>query len=171
MPRASGSWASYVLAYADDPDSGVIDNGNPVTQIPEYLTVLSPYKAGLPYDFDQVRVFTWNTKKHRYETAYREKNIAGYLPVEIEQIADPYGKSANSQQRLPGFTYQVLAADAAMPVPDPVNGSIKPGKTVAKTYRLEGNICRRIIQPGAQVPAEAHPEPVEEKKDKAKRKK
>lgn len=163
--------ASYVLAYADDPDSGVIDNGNPVTQIPEYLTVLSPYKAGLPYDFDQVRVFTWNTKKHRYETAYREKNIAGYLPVEIQQIADPYGRAANAQEKLPGFTYHVLSADAMMPVPDAVNGSIKPGKMIAKTYRLEGNICRRIIQPGTQGPAEAHPEPVEEKKDKGKRKK
>jgi uncharacterized protein YgiM (DUF1202 family) len=162
--------ASYLLAYADDAESGVIDNGNPVTRIPEYLTVLSPYKAGLPYDFDQVRVFTWNIKKHRYETAFREKNIAGYLPVQMKEIADPYGKAANSQEKLPGFTYHVLAADAALPVPDPVNGSIKPGKTVAKTYRLEGNLIRRILQPGTQAPEEAHPEPVAEKKDKGKSK-
>ena len=60
---------------------------------PEYLTVLSPYLAGLPYDFDQVRVFTWNVKMHRYETAFREKNIEGYLPVVIGNEKDPYGKS------------------------------------------------------------------------------
>ena len=38
---------------------------------------------GLPYDFDQVRVFTWNTRKHRYETAYREHGLDGILPVTI----------------------------------------------------------------------------------------
>jgi SH3-like domain-containing protein len=156
--------AAYVLAYADDPDSGVLDNGSPVTRIPEYVTVLSPYKAGLPYDFDQVRVFTWNVKKHRYETAFREHNVAGYLPVTTEPIADPYGKAANAAEKLPGFTYHVLAGDQAMPTPDPVNGELTPGKTVAKTYRLEGNICRRIIQPGTQPPAEAHPEAEPEKK-------
>jgi SH3-like domain-containing protein len=161
---------AYVLAYADDPDSGMIDNGNPVTKIPEYVTVLSPYKAGLPYDFDQVRVFTWNVKKHRYETAFREHNVAGYLPVEIGLKADPYGKGATAGQPLPSFTYRVLAGDQAMPVPDAVSGAIKPGKTVAKTYRLEGNICRRILQPGTQAPAEMHPA-VEEKKPKAKKKK
>ncbi len=156
---------AYVLGYADDPDSGMIDNGNPVTRIPEYVTVLSPYKAGLPYDFDQVRVFTWNTKKHRYETAFREHNVAGYLPVELGLKTDPYGKAASATQPLPSFTYHVLAGDQAMPVPDPVSGAIKPGKTVAKTYRLEGNTIRRIIQPGTQAPPEAHPV-VEEKKKK-----
>ena len=57
--------------------------GSRIPDIPMYVTVLSPYKAGLPYDFDQVRVFTWNVKKHRYETALREQNIEGYLPVTI----------------------------------------------------------------------------------------
>ena len=156
---------AYVLGHAEDPDSGVLDNGNTVTSIPEYVTVLSPYKAGLAYDFDQVRVFTWNIKKHRYETAFREHNVAGYLPVVIDARADPYGHAANSQEKLPSFTYRVLAGDQPLPVPDAKTGAIKPGSTVAKTYRLEGNICRRIIAPG-QAPAEAHPDPVLEKKKK-----
>jgi hypothetical protein len=157
---------AYVLAHVDDPASGILDNGNTVTSIPEYLTVLSPYKAGLPYDFDQVRVFIWNTKKHRYETAFREHNIAGYLPVKIDARADPYGKAANSAEKLPSFTYRVLAGDQAMPVPDPTTGLIKPGSTLEKTYRLEGNICRRLITPGVSPPSEAHPDPVAEKKVK-----
>jgi len=161
---------AYVLGHADDPDSGVIDNGVTVTSIPEYVTVLSPYKAGLPYDFDQVRVFTWNTKKHRYETAFREHNVAGYLPVVIGEKADPYGKSAEAMEKLPSFTYRVLAGGQALPVPDAATGQIKPGKTVAKTYRLEGNICRRLIAPGAQGPEEFHVV-TEEKKDKGKKKK
>ncbi len=154
---------AYLLANAEDPDSGVLDNGNVVTSIPQYVTVLSPYKAGLAYDFDQVRVFTWNVKKHRYETAFREHNVAGYLPVVIGESSDPYGHAANSAEKLPSFTYRVLAGDQPLPVPDPKTGAIKPGRTIAKTYRLEGNICRRIVAPGAQ-PAEAHPEPVVEKK-------
>jgi SH3-like domain-containing protein len=161
---------AYLLAHADDPDSGVLDNGATVTSIPEYVTVLSPYKAGLVYDFDQVRVFTWNVKKHRYETAFRERNVAGYLPVVIGESTDPYGRAANSQEKLPSFTYRVLAGDQALPVPDPVTGEIKPGRLISKTIRLEGNICRRIIAPGP-VPPEAHPEPVVEKKAKAKKRK
>ena len=162
---------AYVLGHADDPESGILDNGTAVTSIPEYVTVLSPYKAGLAYDFDQVRVFTWNVKKHRYETAFREHNVAGYLPVVIEDKADPYGHAANSAEKLPSFTYRVLAGDQPLPLPDKVTGAITPGKTVAKTYRLEGNICRRIVAPGAQTPAEAHPDPVVEKKDKGKKRK
>ncbi len=161
---------AYVLGYADDPDSGMLDGGATVSRIPEYVTVLSPYKAGLPYDFDQVRVFTWNVKKHRYETAMREKNIAGYLPLKLALATDPTSKAANAMEKLPSFTYRVLAADAPMPVPDPVNGLIRPAKTVAKTYRLEGNLVRRIVPPGTMAVPEAHPEPQPEKKEKAKAK-
>ena len=161
---------AYVLAHVYDPDSGVLNNGSTVTSIPEYVTVLSPYKAGLPYDFDQVRVFIWNPKKHRYETGFREHNIAGYLPVTIDNRADNYGKAANSAEKMPSFTYRVLAGDQSIPVPDPSTGSIHPGKTVEKTYLLEGNVCRRLIAPGTAPPAEAHPDPQVEKKIRVARK-
>jgi SH3-like domain-containing protein len=36
-------------------------------------------------DFDGVRVFTWNLKRHRYETAYRMKGLRGIYPLEIGQ--------------------------------------------------------------------------------------
>jgi hypothetical protein len=39
--------------------------------------------AGLrPYDFDSFRVFVWSSKRHHYETAYIERNVKGYYPVE-----------------------------------------------------------------------------------------
>ncbi len=155
---------AYILTHVDDPNSGILDNGNTVTSIPIYVTVLSPYKAGLPYDFNQVRVFTWNTKKHRYETGFAERNILGYLPVKLGFRKDPYGKGAEATEMLPAFTYRVLAADQPIPVPDPTTGLIKPGRTIAKTYRLEGNICRRILAPGTPPEPEAHPEPEAEKK-------
>lgn len=160
---------AYILTHVNDPESGMLRDGKPDPDIPVYVTVLSPYKAGLPYDFDQVRVFSWNLKKHRYETAMREKNIEGYLPVEITQMADPYGKAANSKEKLPAFSYKVLAADAPAPVPDPVTGLVKPGKLVTKTYRLEGNITRRILPPGTTGPELAHPAPEPDKKDAKKK--
>jgi SH3-like domain-containing protein len=161
---------AYVLGYADDADSGMLNSGVAVTRIPEYVTVLAPYKAGLPYDFNQIRVFTWNTKKHRYETAMREKDVAGYLPVTVSEKTDPYGKDANAGEKLPSFTYRVLAGDQAIPTPDPVTGEIKPGRLIEKTYRLEGNLCRRLIAPGVVTPPEAHPDPEPVKKKSVSRK-
>jgi SH3-like domain-containing protein len=150
---------SYVLTTVNDPDAEQEDKN-----IPIYVTVLSPYKAGLTYDFDQVRVFTWNVKKHRYETALRDRNIEGYLPVTVTKAADPYGKLPAATTPAPTFSYRVLSDEAGPVVPDPVTGAIVPGKTVLKTYRLEGNLVRRVIQPGTTAPGEAHPEPVTEKK-------
>jgi hypothetical protein len=42
---------------------------------------------------------------------------------------------------------------------------VVPGKTVLKTYRLEGNLVRRVLPPGVAAPMEAHPV-VEVKKPK-----
>jgi SH3-like domain-containing protein len=153
---------SYVLTTVNDPEAEQDDKN-----IPIYVTVLSPYKAGLTYDFDQVRVFTWNVKKHRYETGFRDRNIEGYLPVSVKMATDPYVKGPAATTPAPTFTYRVLAGDAGPVVPDPVTGAIVPGKTVLKTYRLEGNLVRRVIEPGTQAPGEAHPQPVSDKKKAA----
>jgi hypothetical protein len=52
-------------------------------KVPEYLVLMSESKDGLPYDYDNVRVFTWNVRRHRYETAYREHNLEGVLPAAL----------------------------------------------------------------------------------------
>jgi hypothetical protein len=36
------------------------------------------------YDFDRFRVFIWNRRRHRFETSYRQKDLIGYFPVEVE---------------------------------------------------------------------------------------
>ena len=58
------------------------------------------------------------------------------------------------------------------PVLDPIASvrhtlTIEPGKTVLKTYRLEGNLVRRILPPGTEAPGESHPDPIEKKEKKA----
>lgn len=174
---------AYVLATVDDPDARLATSGKdknaaastqettpqPVTNIPEYLTVVNSWQSGLPYDFDEVRVFIWNIKKHRYETSFRERNIEGYLPVKLFKSKDPYGKTPDAQLQLPTFSYNVLSADAPQPVPDPKTGEIKPAKVVTKTYRLEGSLCRRILPPNTTAPDVAHPAPEPKKEKKGKR--
>jgi uncharacterized protein YgiM (DUF1202 family) len=150
---------AYVLNRVYDPEAPQDDKN-----IPEYLAVLSPYKAGLPYDFNQARLFIWNVKKHRYETGFRDKNIEGYLPVTITKSKDPSEKTPVGAMDLPTFRYRVLSADAAPVVPDSTTGAIVPGKTVLKTYRLEGNITHRVLAPGQTAPGESHPIPPEERK-------
>lgn len=56
-----------------------------------------------PFDFDKFRVFYWNRRHHRYETAYRQKDLVGYYPVEVEP-AHP-----NKRER---FFSLILADDA-----------------------------------------------------------
>jgi hypothetical protein len=40
----------------------------------------------LPYEFDSFRVFVWSSKRHHYETAYIERNVKGYYPLETEPL-------------------------------------------------------------------------------------
>jgi len=70
-------------------------------KVPQYLMLLTEAKDGLPFDFNQARVFTWNVKRHRYETAYRERNLNGVLPVTISH--EVFGKEGD----LPTFTLRV----------------------------------------------------------------
>lgn len=120
---------AYVLRKVNDPGANV-----PGNQVPEYLAMLSQWKDGLPYDFDQVRVYTWNTKKHRYETAYRERNLAGYLPVTVAE-ASP------GNNEMPTFSFRVSTGDQV--ALDPQTGMVNPGDTVMESFRLDGVVVHR----------------------------
>ena len=129
---------AYVLRTVDDPDSGV-----PGGKVPEYLTVLTPYKQGLPFDFDQVRVFTWDTRHHRYGTAFRIRDIAGFFPVKVTPAADASGT--------PEFSIQV-AKDNQVSL-DPQTGFAHANQLETLQFCLEGNLVRRVT-PGE--PALSH---------------
>jgi SH3-like domain-containing protein len=101
-------------------------------KVPQYLTVLTEPKDGLPFDFNQIRVFTWNVKHHRYETAYRER-MEGLLPVKISQ------ESFDKEGMLPVFVLRVRDD----------NGNIAERK-----YKLNTPIVRRVLAPG-EVPVRA----------------
>lgn len=127
---------AYLLNKVNDPESSLPDK-----QVPQFVTVLSPYKDGLPYDFEQVRIFTWNVRKHRYETAYRMRNLQGYLPVQVStQTFDKVGAE-------PVFTFKT-ATDDTISI-DPVTGAARPANLQSQTFRLEGAIVRKVEPPSA----------------------
>jgi SH3-like domain-containing protein len=39
-----------------------------------------------PGDFDGLRVFVWSKNRHRYETAYIERNLTGFFPVQVADV-------------------------------------------------------------------------------------
>jgi SH3-like domain-containing protein len=132
---------AYMLTKVYDPDSSLPDK-----LVPEYVSLTNAFKDGLPYDFNQVRVFTWNVKKHRYETAYRQRNLEGYLPVVISESKGAQGQS------IPGFSITVGTSDAV--TIDPATGAARPVETDVLHYQLEGGMVKRVT---AAVPAVAAP--------------
>ena len=147
---------AYVLDKVNDPESSL-----PNHQVPQYLAVLNAYKDGLPYDFDQIRVFTWNVKKHRYETAYRQRNLEGYLPVEVSDghAGDGQAGQGQANQPLPGFAITVASTDAV--TSDPLTGAVRPVDPQTLRYQLEGNIVKKISPASgvAAAPVKPHPSP------------
>jgi SH3-like domain-containing protein len=152
--------AAYLLRKVTDPDSNFPDK-----QAPEYVTVVNSYTDGLPYDFNQVRVFTWNIRKHRYETAFRQRNLQGYLPVTVStQTLDNAGP-------VPTFSFRQGLGDSV--TVDPDTGAAKPTSTETLTYRLDGEQVRKVV-PGAPATARtlAPPRPAAQlARDEGKRRK
>jgi len=85
--------SAFVLNKVIDPESQ-----SPNHEVPQYLVMMASPHSGLPYDYDQVRVFTWSLKRHRYETAFRLKPIQGFLPIKIYGVQTPKGQ-------VPGFSF------------------------------------------------------------------
>ena len=107
--------------------------------VPQYLVLMTEPKDGLPFDFNSFRVFTWSLRRHRYETAYRERNIMGFLPASVgTQNFDKEGTQ-------PIFTLKLQN---------------EGGEASAHTYRLAGTLVRRVLAPGeeSQKLAQIHKE-------------
>lgn len=53
----------------------------------QYLLAASRGAEGQACDFSVLRVYTWNRKKSRYETAFIENNLCGKLPIRTDKSA------------------------------------------------------------------------------------
>jgi uncharacterized protein YgiM (DUF1202 family) len=103
--------------------------------MPYYLVLLTEPRDGMPFDYNQLRVFSWNVRKHRYETAYRDHNIFGLLPASVGQ--EEFEKVGT----VPTFTIHARDED---------------GNTIQQKYRLEGVIVKRVLAPGETATKSAH---------------
>ena len=110
--------AFFVLNQVQDGDK----------KVSQYLTVVTDPKDGLPFDFNQIRVFTWNVKRHRYETAYRER-MQGVLPVTVSQ------ENFDKEGVLPAFVIRIRDDN---------------GNVIERKYKLNTPIVRRVYAPGEQ---------------------
>lgn len=99
-------------------------------KVPQYLCLMTEPHDGEPYDYDQVRVFTWNVKKHRYETAYREHGVDGVLPVTVSN------EEFEKEGTLPVFILRTR--DEA-------------GNIAERKYKMNTPLVRRVLAPGEVV--------------------
>lgn len=99
----------------------------PDKNVPQYLCALTEPHDGEAYDYDQIRVFTWNIKKHRYETAYREHGLNGVLPITVTS------ETFDKEGTLPVFVLH-LKDDA--------------GNVSERKYKLNTPIVRRVLAQG-----------------------
>jgi len=121
---------AYVIAKVYDPEATTPDHN-----VPEYVTALGPPKSGLPFDFDQIRVFTWSLKRHRYETAFRLRPIQGFMPLRITSEPAPGGSE-------PVFTFQISEMQNLSV--DPATGTVRPLSPRTISYALRDTQVRRV---------------------------
>jgi SH3-like domain-containing protein len=119
----------------DAPPPGLGDDSQRAPRdVGQYLVLYTEPKDGMPWDYDQVRVFTWNLKRHHYETAYRERKLFGLFPARVG--TEDFG----NEGVLPVFSLRIRNDD---------------GTETVKKYRLNGPIVRRVLSPGEEAAAKA----------------
>jgi hypothetical protein len=102
---------------------------------PQYLVAGTRSPEGQPCDFTTMRVFTWNSKKSRYETAFIENDFCGALPIRV-------GKGAKGE---PEFRFQVMDGAKEERVYHMI-------QTVIRRERTEGSVKK----PAKAVPSKRH---------------
>jgi hypothetical protein len=116
--------AFFQLDQVQDPGKD-----GPDKNVSQYVAAITEPHDGMPYDYDQIRVFTWNIRKHRYETAYRERGLDGVLPVTVGN------ENFDKEGTLPTFTLRVKDDG---------------GNVTERKYKLNTPIVRRVLAPGEQ---------------------
>jgi hypothetical protein len=99
---------------------------------PQYLVAGAKGPDGQPCDFTTLRVYTWDAKKTRYETAFIENNLCGQMPIRL-------GKGPKDE---PEFRFREIGSDKN-----------------DRVYRLIQTVVRRIREPGEAPAKSAHAKP------------
>ncbi len=122
--------AVFVLNSVSDVDPATKQSRS----VPQYLMLTTEPKDGQPFDYNRLRVFTWNQKRHRYETAYKESSLFGVFPVTVgHEVFEKEGE-------LPTFVLRVKDTN---------------GNTVERRYKMNGVIVRRVTTPAEEAAEKA----------------
>lgn len=92
---------------------GKVTDGDEQKDIWLWTTAVS---LGEDHDFDGMRIFGWNSKRHRYETTFIQRRLRGFLPVLVQ-----------------GATFSVCLEQ-------------EDGARVRKRFSLDGHTVRLIEQ-------------------------
>jgi len=95
----------------------------------QYLVAGARGPEGQPCDFTTLRVYTWNLKKERYETAFIENDLCGQIPIHV-------GRSPKGD---PEFRFQEM-----------------DGNKEERVYRLMQTVVRRIREGGESAKKSGH---------------
>jgi len=87
----------------------------------QYLVAGTRNAEGQLCDFTVLRVYTWNQRRTRYETAFIENNLCGQMPVRLDK--GPKGE--------PEFHFRQIS-----------------GAKEERVYRLTQTVVRRVREPG-----------------------
>ena len=99
---------------------------------PQYLVAGTRGADWQPCDFTNIRVYTWNSKKSRYETAYIENNLCGMMPV----------RTGTGPKGEPEFRFHNTDVN-------PSAGNSQVGNNDERVYRLIQTVVRRIREDGS----------------------
>src|SRR5712692_1481987 len=88
---------------------------------PQYLVAGTRSAEGQLCDFTVLRVYTWNQKRTRYETAFIANNLCGQMPIRL-------GKGPKGE---PEFRFRQMA-----------------GAKEERVYRMTQTVVRRVREPG-----------------------
>lgn len=92
---------------------------------PQYLVAATRGPEGQICDFTNLRVYTWNPKKTRYETAFIENNLCGEMPI----------RTGTGPKSEPEFRFRT-----------------KDSTHEERVYRLIQTVVRRIHEGGTAPP-------------------
>jgi Bacterial SH3 domain len=93
---------------------------DPTGEKPQYLLAAARGPEGQPCDFTNLRVYTWNGRRSRYETAFIDNDVCGKLPILV-------GKNSAGQ---PEFRFHMMDTGEE------------------RGYRLMQTVVRRIREEG-----------------------
>ena len=135
----------------------------PDHQVPEYLTVCSA-QSGLPFDFDQVRVFTWSMQASALRDGLPAASHSGLSAG--PRLVDRRPRCAGGS--VPTFSFQIASGHNV--TTDPATGITRPAAPRTIRYEMIDTRVKRIGPDMAPIPT-SHTEDEKSQSAKARKRK